>query len=183
VKPEGSVVAGYWLSGALLSSNANSPGTVRVGFAKKDGAISDTGIILRVPFRAVGSPGDRTPINLTITTSNDPAGGTLAIDRIGGEIVIVNPDGSLPGGGAGATGGTGTGGTGTGGTGGSGGELGGLVRGDCDGSGVLTEIDALCALDMSVQLRKPQPLMDLNDDGDVTSRDATLILQQVVAGQ
>jgi hypothetical protein len=187
VRVEGDIVKGNLLDNALFSANANDEGAVRVGLAVREGDISGTGTILNLPFRAVGQPGDRTPILLTITTSNDPQGGELTLDRIAGEIVIVNPDGTLPpnvtGGGSGS--GAGAGGSGGGG-GGSGagssgaGAGGGLIRGDCDGSGVLTEIDALCALDMSVQRRPSQPLMDLDNSGDVTSRDAALILQQVV---
>lgn len=50
-------------------------------------------------------------------------------------------------------------------------------QGDCNGDGALTEWDALCALEMSVQLRPSRPEMDVDNSGDVTSRDATLILQ------
>ena len=51
--------------------------------------------------------------------------------------------------------------------------------GDCDGNGV-TELDALCALEMSVLLLLPNPLMDMDGNGVVDSRDAVLILQRAV---
>lgn len=54
------------------------------------------------------------------------------------------------------------------------------VPGDCDGDGKLTEIDALCALEISVGLRPASPNMDMDDSGAVTSRDAVIILQRAV---
>lgn len=51
--------------------------------------------------------------------------------------------------------------------------------GDCDGNGV-TELDALCALEMSVRLLLPNPLVDMDGNGVVDSRDAVLILQRAV---
>lgn len=56
----------------------------------------------------------------------------------------------------------------------------GIPRGDCDGDLKLTEIDALCALEMSIQLRPVQIIMDMDNSGDVTSRDAVIILQTAV---
>ncbi|MEZ4569967.1 MAG: hypothetical protein R2849_06505 [Thermomicrobiales bacterium] len=56
----------------------------------------------------------------------------------------------------------------------------GQVPGDCNGDAVLTEFDAYCALEMSVQLRPVDLVLDMNGDGQVTSRDATLILQRVL---
>jgi hypothetical protein len=56
----------------------------------------------------------------------------------------------------------------------------GQVPGDCNGDAILTEYDAFCALEMSVQLRPVNLVLDMNGDGQVTSRDATLILQRVL---
>ena len=56
----------------------------------------------------------------------------------------------------------------------------GRVPGDCDNDGVLREYDAFCALEMSVQLRPEQQNLDQDADADVTSRDATLILQSAI---
>ena len=56
------------------------------------------------------------------------------------------------------------------------------VRGDCDGNGQLTAIDAFCAAEKAVRVRDPDTaLVDMDDDGRVTSRDAVLILQQALA--
>ncbi|MGB8647113.1 MAG: hypothetical protein WCF84_17885 [Anaerolineae bacterium] len=54
------------------------------------------------------------------------------------------------------------------------------VKGDCDGDGKLTELDALCALEISVGLRPSSPQMDMDGDGSVTSRDAVIILRNAV---
>lgn len=52
--------------------------------------------------------------------------------------------------------------------------------GDCDADGKLTELDALCALEMSTGLRASSSQMDLDGDGTVSSRDAVIILQRAV---
>lgn len=56
----------------------------------------------------------------------------------------------------------------------------GIPHGDCDGDLQLTEVDALCALEMSVQLRPVELIIDMDNSGDVTSRDAVVILQKAV---
>ena len=57
----------------------------------------------------------------------------------------------------------------------------GLLPGDCTGKGYLDSSDAICALQMSVGLRPVNLVMDMDKSGDVTSRDATLIQQKVLA--
>jgi hypothetical protein len=54
-----------------------------------------------------------------------------------------------------------------------------VTRGDCDGDGVLTVADAICALKMSVGLMQVDNNLDMNGDGQVTSGDARQILQQM----
>jgi hypothetical protein len=54
----------------------------------------------------------------------------------------------------------------------------GWTVGDCDGDGNLTAIDARCALEVSVNLRPTIARLDIDNSGDTTSRDATLILQK-----
>ena len=95
-RPEGTIRKGYLLDNAFFSANPNTSGIIRVGFAQASG-ISGTGPVTYIPFRATGKAGDRTPLSLAVTTINNPPGTTLAIDRIPGEIVIVGPDGLIPG--------------------------------------------------------------------------------------
>jgi hypothetical protein len=57
----------------------------------------------------------------------------------------------------------------------------GLLPGDCSGKGYLDTSDAVCALQMSVGLRPVDLVVDLDASGDVTSRDSTLIQQQVAS--
>lgn len=165
-KPEGTLTKGNLLDNVLFSANPNQSGKILSGFAGTTG-ISGTGTVLNIPFRAVGKPGDRTILEVTVTTINDPSGTTLQIDRIAGEILIYNKDGTFPG----ST---------------PGGDPPGppapptILQGDCDGDGALTEVDALCALEMSVQLRPVSLLVDMDKSGDVTSRDAVLILQKAI---
>jgi fibro-slime domain-containing protein len=159
-KPEGTSSKGNLLDNSLFSVNSNDSGIIRAGFAGTAG-VSGTGTVMTVPFRAVGKPGDRTLINISVTTLNDPTGKVLTIDRIPGEIVILDSKGEIPGS-------TGTPATT------------GIPPGDCDGDGVLTFLDAVCALEMSVKLQPARLVLDIDKSGDVTSRDATIIAQRVV---
>lgn len=145
--PEGELVKGNLLANALFSSNSGEPGWIRVGFAQTSG-INGTGTVAYLPFRAVGRPGDRTVLDVQVSTINNPAGAVPAIDRIDGSVLIVGPDGMVPG--------------------------------DCDGDGALTELDALCALQMSVNLIPEQPALDMDGDQQVTSRDSVVILQRAI---
>ena len=144
--PDGDLVAGNLLGGRLFSANPGDPGIVRVGFSGTDGVFG-TGTVAWIPFRAVGQPGQRTVLSVTVSTINEPNGAEPPIDRINGAIIIVDENGLTPG--------------------------------DCDGNGYLTEFDAFCALQMSVQLRPIQLTLDIDNDGAVTSRDTTIILQRV----
>jgi hypothetical protein len=176
-RPEGTIGKGNLIDNALFSSNPKQSGVILAGFAQTRG-ISGTGTVLNVPFRAVGKPGERTRLELIVTTINNAQGGVLKIDRIPGEIAIVDKDGRFP---PGAGGGDGSGaGPGAGGPGAAGPGADGLVTGDCDGDGRLTALDARCALEMSVQLTPVRLILDIDNSKDVTSRDAALILQKAV---
>ena len=145
--PEGDLIKGNLLANALFSSNSGERGLIRAGFAQTSG-VNGTGTVAYMPFRAIGQPGDRTVLDVGVSTINDPGGTVLTIDRIDGAILIVGPDGLLPG--------------------------------DCDGDDVLTELDALCALQISVKLIPERRTLDVDGDGQVTSRDAVVILQGAV---
>ncbi len=54
------------------------------------------------------------------------------------------------------------------------------IPGDCDGDSRVTESDALCALEMSTQLRLVNLNMDMDKSGDVTSRDVVILLQGAI---
>ncbi len=58
---------------------------------------------------------------------------------------------------------------------------GGGLPGDGNGDGIVDEFDASLALEMAVQSREPNPRLDMDHDGRVTSRDATIILQGIRA--
>jgi hypothetical protein len=57
-----------------------------------------------------------------------------------------------------------------------------LTSGDCNGDGKLNEVDALCALRMSVNLIPTDKVLDMDQSNDVTSRDAAIILQTARRG-
>jgi len=144
--PEGKPLRGGLLAGLSFEANERASDGVRVGFADTDG-ISGSGSVAYVTFKAVGSPGDRTPISLSITTVNDPSGGKPSVYRIPGEILIVDENGFEPG--------------------------------DTNGDGEINELDALDALKMSVELIPVRRQADVDNSGDVTSRDAVLIMEAV----
>lgn len=183
----GDVLKGDLLDNALFRANPNRPGSLFLALAQTQ-ALQGTGTLAEIPFHVIGKPGDVSSLGLTVTSSDDPNGGVLAIDLNPGQIEIVNDDGTLPQGGIGSTngspGGSGSGpngsGTGPNGSGVGGTTTGGIQKGDCDGDSQLTEVDALCALEMSTGIRTPRLVVDMDGDGSVTSRDAVIILQQAV---
>ncbi len=145
--PEGDILAGNMLAGVLFSANRKQPGTILFGFASVSD-LSGTGTVAYVPFRLVGPAGSRTPLNLQVTTINNTSGSIPAIDRIPGEIVVL--------------------------------QNGQETGGDCNGDGYLSSVDALCALQISVQLRPVMMTLDIDKNGSITSRDATMILQEAL---
>jgi hypothetical protein len=54
------------------------------------------------------------------------------------------------------------------------------IKGDVNGDGEITSVDALLALKMSVGKIQPNAIADVNDDGRITSFDAFKILQMAV---
>ena len=48
---------------------------------------------------------------------------------------------------------------------------------DCNGDGIITVVDALCALQMAVGKRAEDLTMDVSNDGKVSSIDARKILR------
>jgi len=184
------VVVGNTEKGSLvpattsLVANPRQAGMVRVGLAGSQD-ITGSGILVKIPFKAVGPAGGRADLKLAITTKGSASGGKPAVQAIDGWIEIGGPGG---GGGTG-TGGSSTGGgtTGTGGT-STGGKTDpgvkpkppGGIPGDVNGNGRLEAIDALQALKMSVGLIDENLIADVDGDGHVTSTDARLILTKVV---
>ena len=142
----GGEVKGSFFATALGQVNTGQSGRVLVGFSRPDGE-SGSGTVAYIQYKAVGRPGDVTPLTLKVSSVNNPAGQVPSIDVIHGEIRIVDEPGLTPG--------------------------------SCDGSLTLSESDAMCALKMSVELFPTRPIMDMDKDGRVTSRDATLILQKI----
>ncbi|MBN2489030.1 MAG: hypothetical protein JXA98_08385 [Methanosarcinaceae archaeon] len=53
-------------------------------------------------------------------------------------------------------------------------------KGDCNGDNKLTALDALCALQMAVGKMEEDDILDVDDNGEVSSLDARIILQNAV---
>lgn len=143
----GDVVKGNVLGAAMFEANPREKGVIRLGFAQSRD-LSGTGTLAQIPFKAVGQPGDRTKLRIEVTSINSAGGARPAIETIEGEIVVVGPEGVLPG--------------------------------DTNGDGTLAAVDAMNALKMSVGNMAVNLAADLDKDGQVTARDATLILLKVV---
>ena len=180
--------AGNPVKGALLSAstlmvpNSGTAGLVRIGLAGKED-VRGSGVMVQIPFKAVGAPGTATELKLVVTTVRSAAGGTPSIRTIDGRIEILGADAG--GGTAGAPGAGGAGGAkpaqpaaATPATNPS--PAGGAIPGDANGNGVLEAVDALMALKMSVGLIPEAMVCDIDKDGRVTSTDARLILSKVV---
>jgi hypothetical protein len=145
--PEGELFRGNVLGNHAFSANTAERGSVLGGFAGSSN-LRGTGTVAWIPYRAVGQPGDRTTLTVNVTAINSADGTTLSINRIDGEVLVVDETG--------------------------------LVPGDCDGDTLLNEVDALCALQMSVRRLPEQRALDLDGSGTVDSRDAVLILQRAL---
>ena len=88
--------AGNLTGRALFEVNPREAGLARLGFAQNTD-LSGDGTVAQMPFRAVGAPGTRTPLTLEVTTVAGAAGGAPAVALIHGEILVVGPDGLIPG--------------------------------------------------------------------------------------
>lgn len=77
-KSDGSIQVGDALgTGALIQSNTQEAGKIRLAFASHKGIESD-GTILLVPLRALANPGAPTRLSLSITLAHDAQGRHLA---------------------------------------------------------------------------------------------------------
>ena len=85
--PEGQVFTGNLLGNSAFSANTAQSGVVLGGFAGTQG-VNGTGTLAWVPFRAVGQPGERTPLSVNVTTINDPSGTALQIERVDGHFRV-----------------------------------------------------------------------------------------------
>lgn len=170
---QGAKKGGLIPSGAPFEQNSGQKGMVRLGFAgNKD--FGGTGQVAEILFKIEGKPGVKTPLKLAVTTIAGASGGRPAIATIDGEIEIVEAAASSPQSvpqtppstpaapQQPAT------------------PISPAKSGDCNADGRLNSADALCALQMSVGLKPADTQVDMDEDGQVTSSDARLILQKVV---
>jgi hypothetical protein len=95
-RAEGKVVRGNALGAALFEANAAETGVVRVGFASSTGLV-DSGTLAHIPFVATGRPGDRTVLSVKVTTAHTAAGARAVAETIDGTVIVVGPDGLVPG--------------------------------------------------------------------------------------
>jgi hypothetical protein len=149
------VDSGSLLSGALFTPNFKTPPQVRFGLATS-GGISGSGTVAYIEFQVIGAAGSSSPLTLSELDTTDTSGKNVTVTTANGTVTVAS----------GAAGGAG-----------------GKVKGDYNGDGKVTELDALAALKMTVKLLTEDLNLDMDGNGKVTAEDARLILKQAVLGK
>lgn len=159
---KGSVISEIW------EFKLNRPGLFKFNFAQLT-PVNNRGTVVGFRFDAIGPGRSRTPLKLAVHTVNDAKGNKLPITTINGSITIYdpsdlsdpnNPNNPDPPGGTNNP----------------------PLQPTCSGTGRQTVADAQCCLKMWVGLTPRSLHMDINRDGEVDSRDAVLVLQNVARG-
>lgn len=167
VKPVGKAEKGPLLgSQVLFESNLGQAGVARLGFAGS-GGVSGSGILAYVPFTIVGAPGSRTTVAVHDTAANTAADARPSFALVAGEIAVaqapaVSEGSSAPKPGPNTS------------------PSPSVPPKPPEPVKVFTALDALKALQMSVNLLTPDMAYDLDKNAQITSNDARLILRRVV---
>jgi len=144
------VDSGSLLSGALFTPNYKTPPLVRFGLATSNG-VSGSGSVAYIEFQVIGAAGSSSPLTLSEVDTTDTSGKPVAVTTQGGTLTVASGTGP-----------------------------GGKMKGDHNGDGKVTELDALAALKMSVKLLQEDLPLDMDGNGKVTAADARLILKQAL---
>ncbi len=142
-------------AGTLCDVNPGAAGTLMVGIADPRGLDGEVALA-SLTFKARGRPGRPYEVRAEVRRAgraDTMEAVTLVVEN--GAVTIVTP-GEIPGG---AT---------------------GLVPGDWNRDGKVTSVDALAALRMSIGRLPQDPTLDLDGDGQVTTRDARMLLAKAV---
>ena len=137
----------------LFEVNFSEPGRVRLGFAGSTGIAQD-GVLATIPFSAIGIAGNRTPVSVRVTQANRADGPALEAQQISGAIEIVAAEVRPP-------------------------EVIPPTSPVVPPPRTFTTEDALRALRMSVKLLAEDSTLDVDQNGQVTSNDARIILKRV----
>ena len=146
------VDSGSLLSGALFTPNFKTPPQVRFGLATS-GGISGSGTVAYIEFQVIGAAGSSSPLTLSEVDATDTSGKSVTVTTQNGTVTVAS--GTADG-------------------------AGGKVKGDYNGDGKVTELDALAALKMSVKLLPEDLILDMDGNGKVTAEDARLILKKAL---
>ena len=144
------VDSGSLLSGALFTPNYKTPPLVRFGLATSSG-VSGSGSVAYIEFQVIGAAGSSSPLTLSEVDTTDTSGKPVTVAIQGGTVTVASGTGP-----------------------------GGKMKGDHNGDGKVTELDALAALKMSVKLLQEDPSLDEDGNGKVTAADARLILKKAL---
>ena len=144
------VDSGSLLSGALFTPNYKTPPLVRFGLATSSG-VSGSGSVAHIEFQVIGAAGSSSPLTLSEVDTTDTSGKPVAVTTQDGTVTVASGTGP-----------------------------GGKMKGDYNGDGKVTELDALAALKMSVKLLTEDLILDMDGNGMVTAADARLILKQAL---
>ncbi len=148
-KPAVGIVGGQ----RLFEANFSEPGRVRLGFAGSTGITQD-GILATIPFTATGSVGNRTPVSVRVTQANRADGPVLEAQQVSGALEIVAAEVQPP-------------------------EVIPPTPPVVPPPRTFSTEDALRALQMSVKLLPEDATLDLDQNGQVSSNDARIILKRV----
>jgi hypothetical protein len=144
------VDGGSLLSGALFTPNYKTPPLVRFGLATSSG-VSGSGSVAYIEFQVIGAAGSSSPLTLSEVDTTDTSGKPVAMTTQDGTVTVASGTGP-----------------------------GGKMKGDHNGDGKVTELDALAALKISVKLLTEDLILDMDGNSKVTAADARLILKQAL---
>lgn len=94
----GGVVKGNLLGGADFEANSNQAGVVQFGFVPPQGGIqASSGTVANISFTVTGAAGSRTTLGIVPRKATLAGGAPANPAVIVGEILVVGPDGEVPG--------------------------------------------------------------------------------------
>jgi hypothetical protein len=97
-RSEGAIIQGNLIGRrTAFEVNNKKVGIVKFGLAGRSALESTDGTLAQIPFVVMGKPGDKTALKVAVTDIGDVNGGVPKAATINGEILVVGPDGQVPG--------------------------------------------------------------------------------------
>ncbi len=97
-RAEGQVAQGNLIGRkTAFEANSQQPGVVKVGLAGRSDLESPDGTLAQVTFRITGKAGDKATLRVAVTDVGGASGAAPKAATVDGEILVVGPDGQVPG--------------------------------------------------------------------------------------